>query len=189
MEKICIVHLRKKMTNPVDIKGDCAQENLANEDGMLKGLSIPVAVNRCIREIHDGSVHLDDQRDAAGRTVSLMLTQHQTRVLQSNPYIGSFLSAKPAEGCEAVKHQDQTIVVKFEFGSIPPLRLLKVKEVIQMLRISRSYLNELVRQGKLKSYKLGRLRRLMLDDILVYLEGSRELTNIRQQNSKSKMAE
>ena len=116
-----------------------------------------------------------------------MLTQQQTRALQSNPYIGSFLSVKSAEGCEAIKHRDQTIVVKFEFGSIPSLRLLKVEEVIQMLRISRSYLNKLVRQGKLKSYKLGRLRRLILDDILSYLEGSRELTHMRQQDSESKI--
>ena len=189
MEKICIVKLRKKITNPVDVQEDFAREDLANEDGMLKGLSIPVVENRGIREIHDGNVRPDDKKDAAGRTVSLMLTQNQTRALQSNPYIRSFLNAKSAEGCEAIKHRDQTIVVKFEFGSIPPLRLLKVEEVIQMLRISRSYLNELVRQGKLKSYKLGRLRRLMLDDILFYLEGSQELTNIRQQDSKSKIAQ
>jgi excisionase family DNA binding protein len=189
MEKICIVNLRKKMTNPVDVREDFARKNLANEGGIPKDLSIPVVENRGIREIHDGGVRPDDNKDAAGRTVSLMLTRDQTRALQSDPYIRSFLSAKSAEGFEAIKHRDQTIVVKFEFGSMPPLRLLKVEEVIQMLRISRSYLNELVRQGKLKSYKLGRLRRLMLDDILFYLEASQELTNIRQQDLKSKTSQ
>ena len=187
MEKICIVKLRKKMTNPVDVQKTWGQRDVANEDRMLKGLSLAGADNRCIREIDDGSVRPDDKKDAADRTVSLMLTQDQTRALRSNPHIVSFLGAKSAEGSEAMRDRDGTIVVTFEFGSIPPMRLLKMEEVIQMLRISRSYLNKLVRQGKLKSYKLGRLRRLRLDDILSYLEGSRELTNIRQQDSKSKI--
>ena len=187
MEKICIVKLRKKMTNPVDIQKEWGQRDVANEGLRLKGLSLAGADNRRMREIDDGSVRPDNKKDAADGAVSLMLTQDQTRALRSNPHIVSFLSAKSAEGSEAMRDQDGEIVVKFEFGPIPPMRLLKVEEVIQMLRISRSYLNKLVRQGKLKSYKLGRLRRLMLDDILSYLEVSQELTNIRRQDSKSKI--
>ncbi|MCX5838561.1 MAG: helix-turn-helix domain-containing protein [Deltaproteobacteria bacterium] len=187
MEKICIVKLRKRMTNPVDVQKAWGERDVANEDRRLKGLSLAGADNRCIREIDDGSFRPDDKKDAADRTVLLMLTQDQTRALRTNPHIVSFLSTKSAEGSEALRDRDGTIVVKFEFGSIPPMRLLKVEEVIQMLRISRSYLNKLVRQGKLKSYKLGRLRRLILDDILSYLEGSRELTSMRQQDSESKI--
>jgi excisionase family DNA binding protein len=187
MEKICIVKLRKKMTYPVDVQKEWGQRDIANEDLRLKGLSLASADNGPIRAIDDGSVRADDQKNAADRAVSLMLTQDQARALRSNPHVVSFLSAKSAEGSEAMRNRDGTIVVKFELGSIPPMQLLKGEEVIQMLRISRSYLNKLIRQGKLKSYKLGRLRRLMLDDILSYLEGSRELTNIRHQDSKSNM--
>lgn len=38
-----------------------------------------------------------------------------------------------------------------------------------MLQISRSFLTKLIKAGQMKSYKLGRLRRFLLEDILEYL--------------------
>jgi excisionase family DNA binding protein len=185
MEKICIVNLRKKMVNSVDVQREGMQRNLANENQRLRGFVSTGADRHGIREMDDGRVRPDNKKDATERTVSLMLTQDQTKTLRSNPHIKSFLSAKHAEGSEAMRDRDGTVVVKFEFESIPRLRLLKAREVIQMLRISRSYLNRLVRQGMLKSYKFGRLRRFVLEDVLSFLEESQELTGIRQQDSKS----
>jgi excisionase family DNA binding protein len=71
------------------------------------------------------------------------------------------------------------------------VRLLKTEEVVHMLRISKGYLRKIIRQGELKSYKLGRLRRVMFDDVLSYLEGSQSETgtSIRQQTSKSKLSQ
>jgi excisionase family DNA binding protein len=185
MEKICIVNLRKMMTDPIDVQKEGRQRDVANEEQRLRVLPSVGTDHHGIRETDNERVRPDDKKDVTDRTVSLMLTQDQTKMLRSNPHIKSFLSAKHVEGSEAVRDRDGTIVVKFELGLMPPMRLLKAEEVIQMLRISRSCLDRLVRQGKLKSYKLGRLRRFILDDVLSYLEGSRELTDIRQQDSKS----
>jgi excisionase family DNA binding protein len=38
-----------------------------------------------------------------------------------------------------------------------------------MLQVSRSFLQKLVHGNKIKSYKLGRMRRFLLEDILEYL--------------------
>jgi excisionase family DNA binding protein len=38
-----------------------------------------------------------------------------------------------------------------------------------MLQISRSFLRKLVKNGTIKSYKIGKLRRFLLEDILDYL--------------------
>ena len=85
-----------------------------------------------------------------------------------------------------MQHRDEPIVIKFEFESIPPVRLLKVEEVMQMLRISKSSLNKMIREGMLKSYRFGRLRRIMLADILSYLEDHQAVTVTQPQASESK---
>jgi excisionase family DNA binding protein len=50
--------------------------------------------------------------------------------------------------------------------------LLMSEEVLQMLRISNGILKTIVRDGKLKSYKVGKGRRYMLEDVLSYLTES-----------------
>ena len=56
-----------------------------------------------------------------------------------------------------------------------------------MLRISKSYLSKAVKEGNVKSYKFGRLRRFMLDDILSYLADHQEITEVRQEASQSRI--
>jgi excisionase family DNA binding protein len=124
------------------------------------------------------------KNDPAGGTVSLMLTPEQMRVLQSDPNLLSFISGAPAKGSVGPKHREESIVFQFTFEPAPPVRMLKMSEVVQMLRISRGYLRKIIRQGELKSYKIGRLRRIMFDDILTYLERSREFIDMRQRVSK-----
>jgi excisionase family DNA binding protein len=189
MDKICIVKLRKKMTNPATLEEECGQGNRAGEGQTMSGLSFSGAENRGTCGVHDRNGMTDREKDAANRTVSLMLTPEQTRVLHSNPNLLSFFNGAAAKGFSAAKQRDETIVFKFAFEPVPPVRLLKMEEVVHMLRISKGYLTKIIRQGELKSYKLGRLRRIMFDDVLSYLEGSQEFTNIRQRGSKSRISQ
>ncbi len=74
------------------------------------------------------------------------------------------------------KRQDNGRVI-FNF-SLAPLyggKMLCSKEVCKMLEISRSFLRKMVRTGQIDSYKIGRLRRFLLEDVLHYLSNSREL--------------
>jgi len=47
--------------------------------------------------------------------------------------------------------------------------MIAPNQVCQMLQVSRSFLQKLVHENKIKSYKLGRMRRFLLEDILEYL--------------------
>jgi excisionase family DNA binding protein len=189
MDKICIVKLRKKMTNLATLDQECGQGNRVGEGQTVPGSSFPGAENRGPRGVQDRNGMTDGEKDAADRTVSLMLTPEQMRALQSNPNLTSFLNGEPAKGFAAATHRDERIVFQFAFEPAPPVRLLKMEEVVHMLRISKGYLTKIIRQGELKSYKLGRLRRIMFDDVLSYLEGSQEFTNIRQRTSKAKISQ
>lgn len=74
------------------------------------------------------------------------------------------------------KRQDNGRVI-FNF-SLAPLyggKMLCSKEVCKMLEISRSFLYKMVRTRRIDSYKIGRLRRFLLEDVLHYLSSSREL--------------
>jgi excisionase family DNA binding protein len=71
-----------------------------------------------------------------------------------------------------LKYRDDPITIKFEFEPLAPVRLLMSEEVEQMLRISNGYLKTIVKDGKLKSYKIGKGRRYMLEDVLSYLQES-----------------
>jgi excisionase family DNA binding protein len=177
MEKICIAKLRKSMAYPGHPDEEFGHENLAGEEKR---------VTRCSFEPYDGSGSAKRSADAADRTVSLMLTQKQMSTLRSNRRLASSLSGAHTEGFASMQHRDEPIVIKFEFEAIPPVRLLKMEEVIQMLRISKSTLNKIVRHGMLKSYKFGRLRRILLTDMLSYLEDHLAVTVTRPQASESK---
>lgn len=177
MEKICIAKLRRDMAYPGHPDEGYGRENRTGEEQRSTGCSLTA---------YDGSGSAGRGPDAADKTVSLLLTQEQMSTLRSNRHLASSLSAEHAEGFAAMQNRNEPIVIKFEFGPEPPVRLLKVEEVIQMLRISKSHLNRIVRQGQLKSYRFGRLRRIMLADILSYIEDHREVTVSRPEASASK---
>ncbi|MDP6923647.1 MAG: helix-turn-helix domain-containing protein [Candidatus Scalindua sp.] len=59
--------------------------------------------------------------------------------------------------------------LNFHFGDADSMKLLKTKEACRMMQVSAGFLMKLVREKKLKSYKLGRLRRFSFQDVLNYL--------------------
>jgi excisionase family DNA binding protein len=188
MDKICIVKLRKKMPNPANLQDGRWQEDNAGGAGTAPALSFSVAEKHEAPKAHDHCGAADGKTDAIDRTISLKLTPEQVQSLQANPNLVQFLNGAASTGFEATKDRDGAIVFKFEFESTPPVRLLKVEEVIQMLRISKGYLTKIIRQGELKSYRFGRLRRILLNDVLSYLEGHREFADTRQEESKAKIS-
>jgi excisionase family DNA binding protein len=164
MEKICIVKLRKKMENTVPAADGFGQLCPATKD------DTPCAP----RGGEDAAGAADDQQGASPRTLCLTLTPEQTRTLRSEPRLISSLGDGPAERFQAARSADEKLIIQLTFESVAPLRLLKIDEVMGMLRIGRGYVHKLIREGQLKCYRFGRLRRVLLDDVLAYLEGSRE---------------
>jgi hypothetical protein len=110
-----------------------------------------------------------DKKTVSGETVCLKLTQEQIKTIRSSSGLLSVFNGELAGGHAELNYRDQPVTIKFECEPLAPVRLLMTEEVIQMLRISNGCLKTIVRDGKLKSYKIGKGRRYMLEDILAYL--------------------
>lgn len=112
----------------------------------------------------------DDQK------LSIELTPTQANVVKSHAYFKLLLGAKADGSSVGVQRSDEgEIVFNFYFKQVYLSRMLTTSDVCTMLQISRAFLSRLVKAGKLKSYKIGRLRRFSLEDILGHLGESTEV--------------
>jgi excisionase family DNA binding protein len=55
---------------------------------------------------------------------------------------------------------------------LPIRRLLRIEEVAEILQVSRSYCYQLVQTGQLPAVKLGRSRRIRIQDALDFIEAN-----------------
>jgi len=163
MEKICIVRRRKDIQsvgNGVDpVPG---KQRL--------GVVLPQTVrdNVGTREELSSSVGETVGRKKEG--ISFELTPEQSDVLRScnfTQYLSNGISKGAALGVQEL--EDGQISISFYFDRVNTLRLLKAQQVCEMLQISRSSLGTLIKTRKLKSYKIGGLRRFALEDIIEFL--------------------
>lgn len=53
------------------------------------------------------------------------------------------------------------------------MEIMSVKEVSELLKVSRQTINTLISNGKLPAYKIGRVYRIKKEDLLEYLKNSR----------------
>ncbi len=110
-------------------------------------------------------------------TISINLTPEQYELVKSSQHIKYFLNGESSDvSLDMQKQSDGKIVFNFQFKKLDTVKMLKPGHVCQMLLISRSSLMNLVKSNKVKSYKIGRLRRFLLQDILDYLANSEELS-------------
>lgn len=158
-----------------------APENRA-EGGEKKihGAFYPAADCRDLGKTRERTGSADTEMESVDRVVSISLTQEQGRLLQTNPNLSLFPGGTTARGLALDGTKESPIVVKFVFDPAPPVRMMKTAEVAQMLRVSERCLKKIIRDGKLKSYRFERFRRINFDDVLSYLETSREYEDIRQ---------
>ena len=156
-----------------DAINDGASANAEIERGGARQCSAPFADNEIIpREPAHVVTLADNKNTVPGETVSLKLTQEQIKTIRSNSSLMSVFNGDLFGGSAELNYRDEPVTIKFEFEPLAPVRLLMPEEVIQMLRISNGYLKTIVRDGRLKSYKIGKGRRYMLEDVLSYLQES-----------------
>jgi excisionase family DNA binding protein len=112
----------------------------------------------------------DDQR------LSIALTPTQANVVKSHAYSKLLLGAEADGSSVGVQRSEEgEIVFNFYFKQVYLSKVLTASDVCNMLQVSRAFLGRLVRAGKLRSYKIGRLRRFSLEDILAHLSESAEV--------------
>jgi excisionase family DNA binding protein len=109
----------------------------------------------------------DDQK------LSIRLTLTQSGVVKSHPYFRLLLGDEVDGSSVGVQRsEDGEIVFNFYFKQVYMMKMLTGSDVCDMLQVSRAFLAKLVRDGKLRSHKIGRLRRFSLEDVLAHLSES-----------------
>ena len=83
-------------------------------------------------------------------------------------------------GVERPVIEDGRIVFNFRVKTDDTLKMLTVRQVGQMLQVSKSFLIRLVKAKKIKSYKFGRLRRFLLTDVIDYLSFSEDCVDLKK---------
>lgn len=173
MEKISIVKRRKKghpETDPIFGSDDRALP-------LQELTEIPASLLR--QGPGDTEENVPAPEELPGdndQAISIKLTPEQYNLVKSSQYVNYFLNGESSGvSLDMQQRPDGQIVFNFQFKKVDTVKMLKSEHVCQMLQISRSLLMNLVKSRKIRSYKIGRLRRFLLEDILDYLSKSEEI--------------
>jgi excisionase family DNA binding protein len=177
MEKISIVKRRK--TGTQEFAGGQSLNRRFRVLPAEELAEIPAGILRHSPDLTDERTALSEGfADGKEGEMSIKLTPGQYKLIESSQYVRYFLNGEAKDvSLDVQKHQDGQIVFNFQFNKADTIRMLKAAHVCQMLQISKTLLIKLVKAQKIKSYKIGRLRRFLLEDIISYLSKSEEVVN------------
>jgi len=164
MDKICIVKRRKRF-------GELAYRDAAGVEDTAVVDQPQLADISCVLINGASGVKLQDVLPS-----SMPGNIDQKVSIQLNPLgrCGQISSSETCGSEVVTGDQEGKYVFNFLFKKVHDVRMLSSKDVCIMLKISRRFLTKLVSSGKIDSYKIGRLRRFLLDDILTYLGENKE---------------
>jgi len=107
--------------------------------------------------------------------LSIELTPTQAETVRSYPYFKLLMGAAANEsGIGIDRTEDGKISLNLQLKQIYVAKMLTTQDVDAMLQVSKGFVSRLVKSGELKSYKIGRLRRFSLEDVLSLLSESKE---------------
>jgi excisionase family DNA binding protein len=98
--------------------------------------------------------------------LSVSLTPGQSRAIRCGgilPLLGS--ETTKSLSLELQQQENGSVVFNFHIDPDHDLMMLKSDQVCRKMQIGRHLLNRLVKEKKIRSYKIGRLRRFCLKDI------------------------
>jgi excisionase family DNA binding protein len=149
MEKICIVKRRRSYFTP-ETGGAGGISALATADDVLSHAA-------------------PEERE---REVSLELTQEQSRRIRSDVRL---YPGKPRMvNLETRESGEGRIIFHFTLSPLYGGKLLSSADVCWMLQVSRGFLARLVKNRQIDSYRIGRLRRFLFEDVIHYLGERKE---------------
>lgn len=175
MEKISIVRRRKDGVFEPD-----REQRPGIGSQLLHGqelLEIPSSVlNQSSEYVREESHTLEAASKDINESISINLAPDQYNLVKSNRYVKYFLNGDATGvSLDIQRHTEGQIIFNFQFKKVDIVRMLKAKHVCQMLEISNSLLMKLVKSQEIRSYKIGRVRRFLLKDVLDYLSRSEEV--------------
>lgn len=120
--------------------------------------------------------------DNSSSVISIIMTKEQSDLLQQSEYIKELLSGAKSDPALDIKvTPDGRLSLNYRFSDSLLLRMLAPNQVCQMLQVSRSFLQKIIHENRIKSYKLGRMRRFLLEDILEYLSNDAEFAPFKNE--------
>jgi excisionase family DNA binding protein len=180
MEKLCIV---KRRSRPVQQGEDSAaitvseEKEAIQEQDVLELPQTPYVEPPDNFSVSDGD-HLIFKEVAGDQEqiFSIELTPQQSRVVQSMNCIKDLLSGKHHGVKMSMEPMiDGKTAFNFHFKPVYTTRMLNTRDVALMLQISNSMLYRLIKEKAIKSYKVGQLRRFLLEDVVQYLSNSMKI--------------
>lgn len=151
MEKICIV--KRRMMNTLEVNNNGNNE-----------------LRRDLLNYKTENYVFEESTGESKQDISLNLTPEQSKIINSSNQIKTLLENKSNVFVSNIQQQKNgQIVFNFHLDKENTKDLLKTKQVCQKLQISQSFLLKLVKEKKIKSYKIGRLRRFSIEDVMDYV--------------------
>ena len=167
--------LSDKKTEVKLILPDNLSDNLPSEVAISS-----TAINNYV-EFSDKKI-VEEFTDKSSTIISITMTKEQSALLLQSEYIKELLSgAKNDPSLDIKLTSDGRISLNYHFNESMLIRMLSPTQVCQMLQISRSFLQKIINEKKLNSYKLGRMRRFLLEDILEYLSNDTEVPQLNNE--------
>ncbi len=177
MEKICIVKRRKKNAQ------NKVEQNMPDNQYSLFPIGKTFNNSSAGYLSKFPSNLVEEFNDYAGHVISITMTEEQSIMLNKCDYIRELLTqTKIDPALDAKINAEGKIVLNFHFNDSMSLRMLRCDHVCQMLQISRSFLQKLIHESKIKSYKIGKLRRFLLEDILEFLLNKEKFAHFKKAN-------
>jgi excisionase family DNA binding protein len=170
MEKICIVKRRQEYTQS---KSNQPVQDICNSSPVTQDLNnnMPDTVPQ---SFNDERILKGFQRNSR-HEICVPMTIEQSDMLRTSEYIKNILNGAAINPVLRINNgPDGCMILKLNLDESPLVRMLRSDQVCAMLQIGRSLLMRLIRENKIRSYKVGRLRRFWLDDILEYLISNQE---------------
>jgi excisionase family DNA binding protein len=171
MEKICIVKRRQQYSHLQDKQSLQDKKTLPVKFDDLKG-RIKTEESKLFFE----QKTVEEFNNDSDSVVSITMTEEQTKMLQTSEYIKDLLNGTIKDHSFDIERDTYgRFMLNFRIKEAPLLKMLSSAQVCEMLQIGRSLLMRLIHEEKIKSYKIGRLRRFLWEDILTYLLSNEEL--------------
>lgn len=180
MEKLCIV---KRRIRTVQEDEDPIAVSVIPEQAIVGRPDVRELAEASRTELSNGFNDNDGDhlifKEVAGdeeQIFSIELTQKQSQVVQSMHCIKDLLSGKH-HGVKMSMEQtiDGKTAFNFHFKPVYTTRLLNTQDVTLMLQISKSMLYRLIKEKEIKSYKVGQMRRFLLEDVVQFLSNSMKM--------------
>jgi excisionase family DNA binding protein len=112
-------------------------------------------------------IPLEDIQIKKQSVLSFGLTPEQSQAIRSGGILPLLEEETPRDLILTMhQYENGAVIFNFHLDLDRNLEMFKPNQVCQMMQISRTLLNRMIHNDKIKSYKVGRLRRFRLKDII-----------------------